>query len=333
MRFQYKKWHAYTEEETQAHVAGQNARREGRDFQAEFDKVPGHLKGVWYWGWRRVGRGMHRAKMRDRDFNKRNFSQSAHMVRTEVETLEEACELIYRQRVNANQAASRFAKHVREPLSIEDQFRLLKARQAGPLFRKPITLPQVSILKNPKLVPEPTDPAMVVKGRLQEGIDSVNTGVKQARQRLARLTRDSERFQAKMDATIAEVDETINARLRQAVASLTFGIEDLLNSPNWDATGVKIKPLVKLVSRLAASVNLPPPQFTVAHKKPVGKKRHCENCGDEFVGVTARCPNCLEGTKAHQDTRKRRENEQRIAEMEEEAERLSSLIREVEEVL
>jgi hypothetical protein len=119
--------HKLSEEETRVYAMGMAAARRG-DKGPRGQLPPGLVK-VWWMGWRRVGRKLYEV----RDVRSRNgeaLVQSPHMVRTEVQTLEEACDLITARQNGAKAAASR------APADWHDELHGHKLNILAPIRRK-----------------------------------------------------------------------------------------------------------------------------------------------------------------------------------------------------
>lgn len=79
------------EEETRVYAAGMAARRRGENKPRE--RVPEHLYQFWRAGWKRAGSYLRSGPI-NRAINSSTHAQSPHMVRTEVETLEQAVDVL-----------------------------------------------------------------------------------------------------------------------------------------------------------------------------------------------------------------------------------------------
>jgi len=301
-----KKRH-YTEAETRAHVAGMQAHREGRDFKEAMSAIPRELRWAWVCGWKRVG---NRPKnllvdQKDRLLDHTTRSHGSHVIRTQVETLEQALTVIATQRRATKAAATRFQQtggHV----DLKKEFHLLRARQASPLSRQPVSLPKVSILE-PLPVPMSNVGAPSIQLRLEHAIGTI----------------------------VASVEET-RARMREAVHSLTIGVNEIMSVRTKDMSGINLKPLVDLVIGLARSVGLPPPEFTYARSLTLQaepKNLTCKSCGTIFKTQDRRrqrCDDCIKSDPVKRDSEQRRRTAEAISELEREARLLRKVIDQVE---
>jgi hypothetical protein len=117
-----------TADETRIYAAGMAARRRGETRPAEL--LPKHLYYLWRRGWERVGKKPNFPH--GRSINPDASVNSPHMVRTEVQTLDDALELIRIQQRNKKASATLRGR----PVTWQQELHMHNIRKKSPLNNK-----------------------------------------------------------------------------------------------------------------------------------------------------------------------------------------------------